>query len=328
MSYNFETDRVTKKILEAGAKRVLLQFPDGLKMHGPHLAAEIETLTKASVYVSADHNYGACDLPLDDAKHLNIDLIVHYGHAKFVPFETPNVMYVNAASTLSLEEVVRKAIPLLKEFRKLGLLMTVQHIEGTEAVIHLLRSIGKEVLTGKPGGHIQLQGQVLGCDYTAAKSIKDQVDAFLYVGGGDFHPLGAVIATEKPVIVADPYLGEAKDITSIGLKHINRRKGAIARLLEAQKIGVIVGLKHGQSNYSLGEELKRKFIDKGKSVTLLSLREVTPEALQNFPNIEAFINISCPRIGLDDSELFPKPILNPQEAMVAFGSAGDRFRSL
>ncbi|MFQ5998009.1 MAG: diphthamide synthesis protein, partial [Candidatus Bathyarchaeia archaeon] len=79
---------------------------------------------------------------------------------------------------------------------------------------------------------------------------------------------------------------------------------------------------------SLGEELKRKFIEKGKSVTLLSLREVTPEALNNFPNIEAFVNISCPRIGMDDSERFPKPILNPQEAMVAFGSAVDRFHPL
>ncbi|MCK7471516.1 MAG: diphthamide synthesis protein [Desulfomicrobium escambiense] len=48
-------------------------------------------------------------------------------------------------------------------------------------------------------------GQVIGCDYSNVKSIVDDVEAFLFVGGGIFHALGIALSTSKPTIVADPY---------------------------------------------------------------------------------------------------------------------------
>ncbi len=48
-------------------------------------------------------------------------------------------------------------------------------------------------------------GQVSGCNYSNAKSIASEVEAFLFVGGGMFHALGIALGTSKPTIIADPY---------------------------------------------------------------------------------------------------------------------------
>jgi 2-(3-amino-3-carboxypropyl)histidine synthase len=38
-----------------------------------------------------------------------------------------------------------------------------------------------------------------------------------------------------------------------------------------------------------------------------------------FPTIDAFVNTACPRISLDDSANFRKPILTKTETLVAIG---------
>ena len=49
---------------------------------------------------------------------------------------------------------------------------------------------------------------------------------------------------------------------------------------------------------------------------LFALREITPEALMQFPTVDAFVNTTCPRLILDDSPRFPKPMLTINEALV------------
>ena len=51
----------------------------------------------------------------------------------------------------------------------------------------------------------------------------------------------------------------------------------------------------------------------------LCAMEVIPETLESFTDLDAYVEISCPRISTDDQERYRKPILNPEEAMVAIG---------
>lgn len=323
--YDFQTDRVTSEIRTRKARRVLLQFPDGLKQFGLQIAADLEKETGALVYISGDHCYGACDLPLDEATRLDADLIVHYGHAKFELKDTPNVLYVYSESNIDVLPIVQKALSYLEKFTRIGLITTVQHVGRINEMAELLSKHGKEVSIGKPGGHIELAGQVLGCDYTTARNVKDDVEAYLFVGGGDFHPLGAAMATGRPVTVADPYLNEVRDITLLARQTLVKRRGAIMKLVEAKNIGIIVSSKTGQSNYRLAEELKRRFAAEGKGVTLLCITEVTPVTLDNFPELEAFVNTACPRIGMDDSDRYHKPIVSAEDAMAALRKTMDKL---
>lgn len=81
--YDLELDRVTAEVKKAKAKRVGLQFPEGLKDRALEVARDVEAKTKATVIVMADPTYGACDIKREQAKKLGIDLLVHFGHTEF-----------------------------------------------------------------------------------------------------------------------------------------------------------------------------------------------------------------------------------------------------
>src|SRR5438876_5948512 len=77
--YDLEEDRLVAEITGRGARRLLIQLPDGLKNEGPRLASLVRERTGADVFVSASSAWGACDLSLDAAARLKADLLVHYG---------------------------------------------------------------------------------------------------------------------------------------------------------------------------------------------------------------------------------------------------------
>lgn len=81
--YDLEIDKLIEEINLNNYKKILLQFPDGLKYYGKEVVDEIKSKTSALVCIYFGSCYGACDLPLHLEK-LNFDLCVQWGHAKFV----------------------------------------------------------------------------------------------------------------------------------------------------------------------------------------------------------------------------------------------------
>jgi len=81
--YDFEIEKVISEVEKSKAKRVGLQFPEGLKDRAVAIASEIEDRTGVTVIVMADPTYGACDLKTDACKKLGIDLLMHFGHTSF-----------------------------------------------------------------------------------------------------------------------------------------------------------------------------------------------------------------------------------------------------
>jgi 2-(3-amino-3-carboxypropyl)histidine synthase len=76
-NYDFEIDKVVKKIDMFRAKTVLLQFPDGLKPQATDIVEELQKRVKADVMIWSGSCYGACDVP--DVK---VDLLVQFGHTE------------------------------------------------------------------------------------------------------------------------------------------------------------------------------------------------------------------------------------------------------
>jgi 2-(3-amino-3-carboxypropyl)histidine synthase len=72
-------------------------------------------------------------------------------------------------------------------------------------------------------------------------------------------------------------------------------------------------------NISLSRRVKELLEAKNYSVVILCATEVIPETLESFTDLDAYVEISCPRISTDDQERYRKPILNPEEVMVALG---------
>ncbi|RLI16103.1 diphthamide biosynthesis enzyme Dph2 [Candidatus Bathyarchaeota archaeon] len=315
--FDFEEERVKQEIAKIGAKRVLIQLPEGLKPEATRLASIVEKAGALPI-VSADPCYGACDLATAAAQSLNADLIIHYGHAKLLKHEPVPTVYVEARATVNVDAAVEKALPLLEKWRKIGLATTVQHVQTLDEVREFLLRAGKTVIIGD-AGRMSYPGQVIGCDYSNAKSIAKEIEAFLFIGGGKFHALGVALSTSKPTIIADPYEKRAYSINEEARKVLKQRWASIEEAKKAKIFAVLVGLKIGQKRLETALTIKEKLEKTGKKAYIFAIREITPEILMEFPKVDAYVNTACPRVSLDDASKFQKPVLTINEARVLVG---------
>ena len=318
--YDLEEDRLVAEIMGRGARRLLVQLPDGLKNEGPRLASLIREKTGAEVFISATPAWGACDLSLDAAARLKADLLVHYGHNEFLRDGSNGipVVYIPAKSRHETIPVIEKALQLLQGTR-IGVATVVQHLHTLPETTKLLEARGFKVQLPGRGPWAHDSGQVLGCDYFGLKRIESEVDSFLVIGSY-FHALGASLSVEKPTILADPYDQTARNLDQDRARIIRQRYAMVEKARQANTFGIIVSTKPGQSNPTIAMNIQRQLEENGKKAVVLYADEVVPDKLLDFTDIDAFVDTACPRLALDDPERFSKPIVTRDEIMVVIGA--------
>jgi len=319
--YDLEEGRLVAEITGRGARRLLVQLPDGLKNEGPRLASLIREKTGAEVFVSASPAWGACDLSLDAAVRLKADLLVHYGHNEFLRDGSNGipVVYIPAKSRHEIIPVVEKSLPLLQGTR-IGLATVVQHIHTLPETTRYLEAKGFRVQHPGRGPWAHETGQVLGCDYFGLKRIEPEVDSFLVIGSY-FHALGASLSVQKPTVLADPYDRTVRLLDQDRARIIRQRYAMVEKARQANNFGIIVSTKPGQSNPTIALNIQHQLEENGKKAVILYADEVVPDKLLDFTDIDAFVDTACPRLALDDPERFSKPIVTRDEIMVAIGAS-------
>ncbi len=155
-------------------------------------------------------------------------------------------------------------------------------------------------------------GQILGCDISSAKEIEEEVDAFLYIGSGKFHPLGIALETKKPIYVLNVEKNEITDLKDLKEKFLKQKYVAISLAKDAKKFGILVSVKPGQLNLELAKNIEKKLENKGNKAYILVFNEIKPEKLEGL-DLDCYINTACPRIAIENRTEFKKPILNPDE---------------
>lgn len=309
--FDLEIPEIIDEIKKRDVHKIGLQFPEGLKRRSLAIASEIEDKTGAEVYISANPCYGACDL--DRQLLENMDLVFHFGHSTIGEDDGGKVIYIEARSSVDLEKVVRKAIPLL-EGKRIGLITTVQHVHKLEGIRSLLEEAGKEGMISEGDSRITYPGQVLGCNFSAA--FAGDCDAYLYIGGGEFHPIGVALGSEKPVIIADPFLNEVWKVETRTM--MKKRYAAIGNAMDAKVVAIVVSTKTGQERMELAKSLMQKAKEKGMQAYILTMDLVTPEQMLNF-KVDIIVNTACPRIAIDDAGRYPAPMLTPPEFEIVLG---------
>ena len=190
--------------------------------------------------------------------------------------------------------------------KKIGLATTVQFLDYVDEIKQFLQNKGKEIFVDKM--RQKYEGQLLGCDQGAAEKIKDDVNAFLYIGTGVFHPLGIALNIDKEVFLYDPLHAIMSKIDSRQVERYNsKRKGAYLKFLESREIGFLVSLKPGQNNFKKAVEWKSKLTDKNCHIFVFDTLDFSQ--LENFPFVQCWVNTACNRI-LDDYEKFTKPLVD------------------
>ena len=202
---------------------------------------------------------------------------------------------------INLSNLDANALP-----KRIGLATTVQFLDFIDEIKQYLEKNGKAIFIDKM--RQKYDGQLLGCDIGGAEKVKGNVDAFLYIGTGIFHPLGIALNIDKEVFCYDPINAVLSKIGRNEVERYNkRRKAAYAKFLEATEIGILVSLKPGQNNFRKAVELKNKLKD--KNCYIFAFDTLDFNQIENFPFVQCWVNTACNRI-LDDYSKFPKPLMD------------------
>ncbi len=331
--HDYDKKLLFEAMQEVKPRKVVLQFPEGLvtgEFFDDIMNLFREKWSTVEVAIAGDPSYGACDLALEEATLQQAELLVHFGHSLFRsgkrkwPLVVPmrhganriNVLHVPVRITIDVKAFINRAIELieLKNWHRIGLLTTVQHVHQLSEIERFLVTQGFTVV-------IPRSGQVLGCDVHHAMAVVDNVDGFLCVAGGLFHAKGIALGTGgKPTIVIDPYTLEVHEFTEVDFRQFLRKRWAsIEKAREARRWGVISSTKQGQMNLVQARLAMRWLKEEGKEVYHVMVNDFTPHVALNFIHIEAWVNTACPRLTIDDAPRFHVPLLDINELAVVLG---------
>ncbi|HTW77839.1 MAG TPA: diphthamide biosynthesis enzyme Dph2 [Thermoplasmata archaeon] len=304
-------------VRDARPSRVVLQVPAGLVRGASDLAAEMREKTGSTVVLATRPCFGACDVPSGDEAP-RADLAVVLGHAPI-----PNMDLVRPTFFVEMREpggdptALASIVEAAGLPARLGLVASVQHLDLVPALADALRATGRSVRIGSGDRRLAYAAQALGCNYTGAEAVAPDVDAFVFLGTGRFHPLGLALAVDRPVWSLDPLQSTLEPPLDRGAL-IRRRQLTVATARDARRWGILVSTFAGQNRTPTALALQQRAIAHGREAEILVFDRLDPRDLEG-RSLDAYVNTACPRIALDDGELYPRPMLTPPEFLMALG---------
>jgi 2-(3-amino-3-carboxypropyl)histidine synthase len=181
-------------------------------------------------------------------------------------------------------------IPVLDKLnikeKKIGLVSAIQYRDYLEEA--------KNHLVGK-GFKVEIAGQIVGCNASNAVKVKEKVDAFVFIGSGNFHPLELISATKiDSVYFANPVSEKVSKFNKGELKRLEKiEQGKVSKYLMSNKIGILVSSKPGQEHLKAAIKFAK---DCGKESYVFLDDEIDVNRLEDFNDIQSWVNTSCPRL--------------------------------
>jgi 2-(3-amino-3-carboxypropyl)histidine synthase len=314
--YSIDLERTIDTIRKKNYKTIGLQLPEGLKDSTSKIVDSLKKKTKCEIIIIADPCFGACDIANYELKNIGVEFVIQIGHTPILNLGGKMIptSFVNALSLKNIAKVVKKSLVHL-EGTRIGIVTTAQHIHTIKIAESILKNQNFVPIISKGDKRIYKKGQILGCNFSSGIKIAAKVDSFLFIGSGNFHPIGLILSTKKPVIAADPYSNAIKKQELIDLKDtiLRQRYGAIVESKNAKIFGILIGVKRGQQRLEIVHRIKNMLDSLNKKSFLIAMDNFSSMQLQSYRDIDCFISTSCPRIAIDDYLLYKKPILTPIE---------------
>ena len=316
-AYNFELSKSLDRIYKDQASHVALQMPEGLLMYATILADILKRcapfLTQVSIL--GDVTYGACCVGDLDAKALGASLLIHYGHSCLVPIQHTVVpcLYVFVELQIDVHHMVDCVCATLPHPQPLALLGTVQFRQGLVQARQLLEKRGYK--SKLPQVKPLSPGEVLGC--TSPKNIEEEIVVFC--ADGRFHLEACMIANPqvKQFLRYDPYSKVlSQEVYDNSMMH-EMRRSAIQKAVRGSKFGIILGTLGRQGNPAILQRIRQLLIEHKKQSIVMLLSEISPQKLSLLPQLDAWVQIACPRLSVDWGHHFSVPVLSPYELHVA-----------
>ncbi|KAI1612806.1 diphthamide biosynthesis protein 1 [Exophiala viscosa] len=320
-NYSFEIPKTIHRIRTLEAKRVALQFPEGLLMFATTIS---DILTQfcpgAETLIMGDVTYGACCIDDYTARALGCDLLVHYAHSCLIPVSTTKIatLYIFVDISIDIKHLVSTLSRNISPGKTIAMVGTIQFNATLHTIRPALEAEGLKLVV--PQVMPLSKGEVLGC--TAPKISQDaNVDLILYLGDGRFHLEAAMIANpDMPAYRYDPYSRKLTRETYSHDEMLDMRSSAIQTAKKAKKWGLILGALGRQGNPHTLTMIQNYLTKQGIPYVNLLLSEIFPGKLALFEDVDCWVQIACPRLSIDWGYAFPRPLLTPYEALVVLGA--------
>ncbi|OCK80840.1 hypothetical protein K432DRAFT_352250 [Lepidopterella palustris CBS 459.81] len=329
-NYNFEIHKTIHRIRTSGAKSIALQFPEGLLLFATTIS---DILTRfcpdSSTIIMGDVTYGACCIDDFTARALGCDLLIHYAHSCLIPVAVTKIatLYVFVSISIDTTHLLATLTRNFPTGKTIALVGTIQFNATIHGIAPALRREGYGVLI--PQIAPLSKGEILGCTSpsmsipptTTTANAPTTPDLLLYLGDGRFHLESAMIANPLlPAYRYDPYSRRLTHETYAHTSLHTLRRTAILSARKACTWGLILGSLGRQGNPHTLTLIEAQLRKRGfKSVTLL-LSEIFPGKLALMQqDVQAWVQIACPRLSIDWGYAFERPLLSPYEALVALG---------
>ena len=326
-NYSFEIHKTVWNIRKHGARRVALQMPEGLLIFACTISDILERFCDCDTLIMGDVTYGACCIDDFTARALGCDFLVHYAHSCLIPVDVTKIktMYVFVNIGIDAPHFVATMKRNFQPGKRVALVGTIQFNATIHGAKQSLEEYGLQILV--PQIMPLSKGEILGCTAPKLKPREDlssadaaAVDAVIYLGDGRFHLESVMI--QNPSVAAYRYDPYSRKFTREGYDHEemkNIRRSAIAEARNARKYGLILGTLGRQGNPNVLGNLEDRLKRLGIPYVLLLLSEIFPGKLAMFEDVEAWVQVACPRLSIDWGYAFPRPLLTPYEALVALG---------
>jgi 2-(3-amino-3-carboxypropyl)histidine synthase len=260
--------RIFKEIESREPASVSLNGPDGILPQIQQTAINITEKFGIPAYVLADTTWGTCDLNSNAGKILGTGIQFNIGHTINTETIEKNVVLIDAFDDVKFDVVAKKCAEILAG-KTIGLVTDSQHLHEMKRVEKILTENKVKVKIGKGGGQLN-DGQVFGCEFYPATKLKEDVEAYVFLGQSNFHASGIALSTNLPTYVLDPYFNEVREVTEFAQKLKKKATLAIFKAVEAKSFGIIVGLKEGQLSKVFAVEFKKQLEKEGKKVQLFA----------------------------------------------------------
>ncbi len=212
--------------------------------------------------------------------------------------------YKGVVSDELLERIKEKINP----YKKINLIGVIQYLDQMNYVKDRIKDKEFVVLSSKY--RAMYPGQILGCDQYAAEC--EDCDVILAFTQGIFHIMGVLMKTDKKVINVDVETGKMEELDEKSVQRYKKRMmQAIGIALSAKKVMFVESIKSGQTVGA--KDIKDALIKKGIEVYSVVFDEINFQRLNEFRDVDAFINTACQRIAIDDMDKLEKPIVNAED---------------
>jgi len=196
---------------------------------------------------------------------------------------------------------------------------TIQFNATIHGVVEKLKALGYGVIV--PQISPLSKGEILGCTSPRIQvktEITEGADLILYLGDGRFHLESAMIHNPNlPAYRYDPY---SRRLTRESFNHeelYTLRRDAILTARKGKTWGLILGTLGRQGNPNTLQKVEDLCRQRNIQVIRLALSEIFPSKLAQLSDVDAWVQVACPRLSIDWGYAFLKPLLSPYEALVA-----------